>query len=408
MSVASRRLRRPARSRARWLGVAAALMLIAIPAVPEKGARGILEGDPFRGRTLFVDKLCNQCHSVWGHGGVSGPEIARVVAGKSLPQLAGEFWNHTPRMIDEMQERGHAWPTLDRGEMADLVSYLYYLRLFDDPGDASRGAAAFARLRCESCHTLGGRGGREGGALDRFSVYTSPVPLAEAMWNAGPAMQRAQLRRGSSIPEFSGGEMANLQAYIRERGRRPEGQTVQLLPLPDPISGGRVFEAKRCATCHARGKAVAPELVTASMRLTVAEISGALWNHRYAMDDRMAAAGIPFPLFRGQEFPDLIAYLHLVAYEGRDGDPSRGERVFRDKGCATCHEDQLVQTPDLSGSHVGDDAIGLSAAMWNHAPAMHQAMAEHGIPWPQFEEGDVEDVVAYLRRLSAKHAPRSR
>ncbi|NIV45696.1 MAG: c-type cytochrome, partial [Gammaproteobacteria bacterium] len=101
----------------------------------------MLEGDPFRGRTLFVSKLCNQCHSVWGHGGSLGPEIARVVAGKPLVQLTGEFWNHTPRMIDETIERGYAWPTLERGEMADLLSYLYYLRLFDTPGVASRGAA---------------------------------------------------------------------------------------------------------------------------------------------------------------------------------------------------------------------------------------------------------------------------
>jgi cytochrome c2 len=399
--------RAPARYAGRWLAAAAALALLAAPAVSEKGVRGILEGNPFRGRTLFVDKLCNQCHSVWGHGDFSGPEIAQVVAGKSLPQLAGEFWNHTPRMIDEMRERGHEWPTLDREEMANILSYLYYLRLFDDPGSASRGAAAFARLRCESCHALGGRGGTVGGPLDRFSTYTSPVPLAEAMWNAGPAMQRAQIGRGSPIPEFSGGEMADLQAHIRESGLRPEGQRVQLLPLPDPVSGERVFRTKRCGSCHAGARAGTPDLGAATMRLTVAEISGVLWNHRYAMHDRMAAAGIPFPLFQGQEFADLIAYLHLLAYEGRAGDPVRGARVFREKGCATCHEGQLVQTPDLAGTHSGDDVIGLSAAMWNHAPAMHRAMAEHDVSWPHFEEGEVEDIVAYLRRLSAMETPKS-
>ncbi len=44
-----------------------------------------------------------------------------------------------------------------------------------------------------------------------------------------------------------------------------------------------------------------------------------------------------------------------------------------------------------------DDAIGLSAAMWNHAPEMHELMAEHGVPWPKFEEGEMEDLVAFLK-----------
>jgi hypothetical protein len=29
-------------------------------------------------------------------------------------------------------------------------------------------------------------------------------------------------------------------------------------------------------------------------------------------------------------------------------------------------------------------------------------MAKNGVPWPKFEEGDVEDLVAYLRSRSAR------
>lgn len=397
--------------RGRWLrrAVTAAVVYAAASlACFGAGTEGLLEGNPFRGRVLFVEKLCTQCHSIWGHGGTVGPEIARVVAGKPLPQLSGEFWNHTPRMIDEMTVKGYAWPTLERREMADLLSYLYYLRMFDESGSPSRGAATFARLRCESCHSLGATGGDVGGSLDAFSSYASPIPLAQAMWNAGPAMQRSQIEHGTPIPQFSGGEMADIQAYIREHGRRPENERVHLLRLPDPASGEKVFFEKRCVVCHATRKSGAPDLGDAALRLTVAEISGILWNHSYAMQDRMRASGIPFPRFRGQEFADVVGYLHLLGYKGREGNASRGSQVFREKGCAACHEDQRIQAPDLAKEHSGDDVIALSAAMWNHAPEMHEAMAKNGVPWPQFEEGDVEDLVAYLRSRSARGVSKER
>ena len=128
------------------------------------------DGDPFRGRDLFAEKGCSRCHSVWGHGGSLGPDIVVVVLGKTWYELVGDFWNHTPRMMEEVSQQGYSWPTLDAREMADTLSYLYYLRLFDEPGDPARGAETYARLQCAECHTLGRRGGESGGSLDRFGA----------------------------------------------------------------------------------------------------------------------------------------------------------------------------------------------------------------------------------------------
>ena len=44
------------------------------------------------------------------------------------------------------------------------------------------------------------------------------------------------------------------------------------------------------------------------------------------------------------------------------------------------------------------DSMALSAAMWTHAPEMHELMAEQAVVWPKFEAGDMEDLAAYLRR----------
>src|SRR5512144_674462 len=134
-----------------------------------------LEGNPFRGRELFDQKRCTVCHAVWGHGGTLGPEISVAVAGKTFYELVGDFWNHTPQMIEVVTRLGNAWPALNPADMADLLSYLYYLRLFDQPGSAARGAEVYARLQCGSCHTLGGRGASTAGPLDRFSAFPSPT-----------------------------------------------------------------------------------------------------------------------------------------------------------------------------------------------------------------------------------------
>jgi cytochrome c len=388
----ARRCARPAG--ALWTAVCA-LVLLALPG--RAAALGPLEGNPFRGRELLSEKLCTQCHSVWGHGGVLGPDLPAAVAGKSWLDLVGEFWNHTPRMIEAVTTRGHPWPTLDRKEMADLLSYLYYLRLFDESGDPARGATSYSRLGCARCHSLGGEGGALAGPLDRYSAYPSPVMLAQAMWNAGPAMQRAQLGRRSAIPEFSRGEMANIQAYIRARGLRPN-RKVELLPLPDPSRGSAIFRDKRCVTCHPPGGGEGPDLGRSALDMTVSEISGTLWNHSYAMQDRMRSRGIGFPRFEGTEMADLISYLYFLGFFGEQGDAARGASVFRNRGCARCHEERAGKAADLSRSKAATDPIALSAAMWNHSPEMHQLMAERAVAWPKFDAGDMGHLAAYLRR----------
>lgn len=366
------------------------------------------DGNPFKGRDIFVRKGCVSCHSIWGNGGSLGPDITVAVAGKTWDELVGDFWNHTPRMIDEVSARGYPWPSLDAQEMADVLSYLYYLRLFDEPGNAVRGADTFARLECGSCHTLGGRGGNTAGPLDRFGAYPSPTPLAQAMWNAGPRMQQEQLRRGRDIPQFTGHEMADLQAYIRSEGRRA-GREVDLQPLPSPGRGAEVYRRKQCGTCHDSRGGRAPDITRAALSKTASEITGLLWNHSYAMGAMMRARGVPFPHFSGSDLSDLVAYLYFRGYLGDEGVATRGAAVFKNKGCAGCHGAGIAGAPDLASALKRADRPGLAAAMWNHAPQMHRLMAEKAPFWPKFEPGDMRDLAAYLRRLatSPENAARS-
>ena len=60
------------------------LLSLLVPAVSTAAAdAGPLQGSPFQGRDLLKEKLCTECHSVWGHGGMVGPDLSTAVAGKT-------------------------------------------------------------------------------------------------------------------------------------------------------------------------------------------------------------------------------------------------------------------------------------------------------------------------------------
>ncbi len=374
------------------------------------------QGDPGAGRQVFHDKGCVRCHSIWGNGGTLGPDFASVGTGFSMQQLAGLFWNHTPRMMETMRSTGFAWPTLTARELSDVVGYLYYVKLFDEPGDPELGARWFTEMRCVQCHRVGGRGGTVGPTLDHYARWVSPIMLAEGMWNHGPKMQARQRERGVPTPIFAGREMADIQAFIRRESDLAP-RHAEFLEPPHPDRGRTLFVSKGCVRCHGpggRGTSLAPDLRVATLRMRVSEIAGVLWNHSFAMSTRMQQRGVTFPRFEGTEMADVIAYLYYLRFDETRGDSALGREVFQAKGCAGCHAPAsgTAVGPDLSRSAVVTEPMALAAAMWNHAPAMYGVMQNHTVIWPRFEGDEMRDLSVYLRdlagsrrRLSATGAP---
>ena len=199
-------------------GVAVALVALAFTArASDEAERPVYAvwGDSAKGRTVYQRKDCALCHAINGVGGRVGPDLARAKEPLTLTQIAGVMWNHAPEMRRVAREKGIEWRAFSGTEMRDLVSYLYFLRSLDRPGDARRGAGIFDRKRCSSCHAIGGNGSRIGPDLAQFSKHESPILWAESMWNHALEMDEKLRQMGLPWPTFSGDEMVDLVAYVK-------------------------------------------------------------------------------------------------------------------------------------------------------------------------------------------------
>lgn len=362
----------------------------------------ILPTNPLEGRRLFVSKGCINCHSVWGEGGTLGPDLGRVGAGRSVLQLAGILWNHAFRISELMRERKMDRPNFTPQEMSNLVSYLYFLNFFDEPGNPQEGARIFEGKKCIICHSVGGKGGNVGPQLDKYRRYMSPVFLAQAMWNHGPAITAKMKAMGVPRPNLDGSDQANILAYIREYSRAEGSQPVYSLP-GNPIEGKKVFSAKGCVRCHSVygvGGKVGPDLGVKKLRRSISQVGALLWNHGPRMWQAMKARGVEFPKFSDSEMSDLVAYLYFLQYYEDPGNPRAGARVFREKGCASCHAvagSGAKIGPDLTKSKALDSPAEWASTMWNHEGVMQKKLQELSTPWPRFDGNEMRDLVEYLR-----------
>lgn len=85
------------------------------------------------------------------------------------------------------------------------------------------------------------------------------------------------------------------------------------------------------------------------------------------------------------------------------GNPQAGREVYVKKGCGNCHAIKGVGgkgAPDLGRPPAEHRTMSQYAGLlWNHAPAMREAMQKRGIPWTPFEGSDMRDLIAYLSAI---------
>ena len=358
----------------------------------------LLPADPLEGSRLFTGKGCLRCHAVHGVGGTTGPDLGRRFLNRPLLEIAGVMWNHSPAMEHVFQEKRVPRPRFEPGEMASLLSFLYYLGSLDPPGNAATGARLFSQKGCETCHSLGGKGGSVGPRLDKYSRYTSPLFLTAALWGRGKPMAVAMERLKVARPTFQGTDIADLLAYIRSAG----GGTERVyIPPGKPKDGEALFTKKRCVECHSvrgHGGSVGPDLGL-TLKGSLMRIAGSMWNHGPQMWAKMAEREIEVPVLSTQEMSDLISYLYFLQFIDPPGDARRGLVVYKEKRCGTCHALRGVGEkvgPDLATVEKLDTSLEVITGMWNHAATMEEVMVGANVAWPVLQGGEMADLIAYL------------
>lgn len=104
--------------------------------------------------------------------------------------------------------------------------------------------------------------------------------------------------------------------------------------------------------------------------------------------------------------PPVAAQEGIYLLPGR---PERGMRSFLDKGCVRCHSllgEGGTTAPDLGrtpSAHLS--ATQLVSMMWNHAPRMWAEMETEGIPFPEFQTPEIEDLFAFLYSVRSLDQP---
>jgi len=361
-----------------------------------------LPDNPLQGRLLFESKLCVECHATAGRPGRAfAPRLEEGRFRGTFFDLGAALWNHVPGMSVGFEDAGLAWPELSADETTQLVAFLYYIDYLGRPGQADAGEALYGSKGCSSCH---GRKG-PGPDLSRLTRFASPIYIAEAIWNHGPAMLESMRSRGMPPPRFADGDLADLSAFLRQLGQAGPQERVLLAP-GNPNRGRELFESKGCVACHGRaaGKGrTAPDLRASDLHRSAEGIAATMWNHADAMSATMRQAGLGWPSFSTAELADLVAYLYYLPFADPPGDAERGEAIFEDRSCASCHGETArdrTDAPDLAARHSADTPAELVAAMWNHAPLMREAILGEGLPWPELTGRDLRDLRAFLRRAS--------
>ena len=358
----------------------------------------ILPSNPLEGSKLFTEKECIRCHSINGVGGVGGPDLGQGALNRSLLEIAGVMWNHSPGMAHLSEERHAVRPVFKPSEMGSLLSFLYYIGSFDVPGDATTGGHLFREKECQLCHSLGGKGGKHGPSLDKYSRYASPIFLSVGLWNHGQRMAAVMEALKVPRPTFEKNDIPHLLAYIRSAGSGLE----RIYAQPgSPRRGEKLFAEKRCLECHSSGLGKNQGRVNLRPRVqgSLMTIAGSMWNHGPKMWADMERRGIAETKFTSEEMSDIISYLYFLQFVDAPGDASRGSAVFREKRCATCHlsqEGKPTPAPPLGKTEKLKTPLEVVTEMWNHASTMEQQMVEESVVWPVFRKGEMADLIAYL------------
>jgi len=179
-------------------------------------------GNPAEGQRIFARKGCTTCHAIYGEGAKGGVDLGKTARTyyTSLTEIASALWNKGPTILVAMAQGQFGSTNFTSQEMADLLSYLYFLHFIDGPGNVQNGSKLFVQIGCASCHSLDEKRGKL--TYIDLAKYrdAAPTEIVAGMWNHTIQIQSAVGKQGLPWPQIQKGEMADLLEYMRSPSKR--------------------------------------------------------------------------------------------------------------------------------------------------------------------------------------------
>lgn len=282
------------------------------------------------GQAVFEDAGCIGCHKLHGTGGVIGPELDKAGAQHSPDWLMRHFKN--PAAVSP----GSAMPPIHASEndLDALTLYVlsftgeelsaYYVSMKTIPGPQA-GRRLFQDKGCIGCHSVGGKGGTVGPALDKIAERRTPEWIMQHFRNP------QSVSPGSVMPQFELTEqqVRALTEFLLSLTDPNVVGFIQMPSLMTPVERGKaVFKKYGCAGCHgpegkggvpnpnAKTGQQVPKLIYVSEGYTKAELKKRILNGQheiFALDPSRPAPPLYMPAWRGKiaegELDDLVEFL---------------------------------------------------------------------------------------------------
>ncbi len=270
-------------------------------------------------------------------------------------------------------------------------------------GDVMRGWRVFHNKKCVDCHSIWDQGGRVGPDLGRSRMgRLSEGQLAGVMWNHIPKMLGQMKQTGRPPVTLTNAEMANLFVLIFF--------VQQLDELGDPVRGEQVLRAKGCSECHTTDSSadgVGPDLAKWGKYANPIIWAQMMWEHAPMMAEAMERSDINWPKLEGADLVHIVAYVRSAGISGektylRPGSATRGQKLFLEKGCRSCHSDggrQAGSGPDLAVADLPSSVGALASRMWNHSPTMNRLMGEQDVARQPVSPQELADILAFILAL---------
>jgi mono/diheme cytochrome c family protein len=294
-----------------------------------------------RGRAVFDESGCIGCHKLHGVGGLVGPELEKVGASRSPEWLLKHFKN--PASVTP----GSAMPPIKASD-ADLdaltlyvLSFTgeplsaYYVSMKTIPGPIA-GRRLFEEKGCLGCHSIAGKGGNMGPALDEVAKRR------DTQWILAHFRNPQAVSPGTLMPQFnfSEQEMRALTEFLLSVS---DPNVVGFLKTPASISpverGKTVYRKYGCAGCHGpdgAGGVPNPNAKTAQQVPGLKFVSEGYKKDEAkkrildgqreipALDNRKPPPPLYMPPWRDKiaegELADLVEYIFSLAPKGEKAD----------------------------------------------------------------------------------------